>query len=284
MIKVATTLSKTGSSASSLSVRASSNYYGADVFDFYLDNVYQTTVTGTDDGTGYYYADYTFSGLSEYTSYAIGVHVFLTGTDVEQGSASYYTDDITDPTVTITGSSSTASSVTLSASGSDSGSGVSGFYFYLNGSFITTVYGSSASYTFTGLAASTTYTAGVQSFDVALNSSTTASTNITTLSARPANYSWSTAKTAGATFSLTAAEWNGFTSRINDFRTYKSLAAYGFTSAVAGNNFTAAVFNEAVSAINAMSPPTSPPSAKSAGNDVFASYLNDLVTSLNSIP
>jgi hypothetical protein len=43
------------------------------------------------------------------------------------------------------------------------------------------------------------------------------------------------------------------------------------------------MFNEAVNAINAMTPPTTPPSTKSAGNDIYASYLNDIVTSLNSI-
>jgi hypothetical protein len=103
------------------------------------------------------------------------------------------------------------------------------------------------------------------------------------VSPRPLNFEWNTAKVSGANFALTYTEWNDFTDRINEFREYSSLAEYIFTAAVLGNEFTAAMFNEAVNNINDMEPTISPPTTKSADDDIYASYLNDLRDSLNSI-
>lgn len=100
-------------------------------------------------------------------------------------------------------------------------------------------------------------------------------------SARPSNFSWTTAKVSGQNFNLTASEWNSFTSRILEFRTYKGLGSYSFTSAVSGNTFTAVMFNQARNSIYDMN--TSVMGTVSAGQDVLASYLNDLVSSLNAI-
>lgn len=101
---------------------------------------------------------------------------------------------------------------------------------------------------------------------------------------RPNNYSWTTPKTSGQPFSLTASEWNSFTARINQFRIYKGLGAFSFTTATTGNYFLASMFNQAVTAISAMSPPTPPPAMVSSGGIIYASYLNGIVNSLNSIP
>lgn len=98
---------------------------------------------------------------------------------------------------------------------------------------------------------------------------------------RPNNFVWTYAKTSGGAFKLTAAEWNAFTSRINEFRSYKGLTNYTFTTAIVGANFTAAMFNQANSAINAMI--STGISSKTAGNYVYAADLNTLVTKLNSI-
>lgn len=98
---------------------------------------------------------------------------------------------------------------------------------------------------------------------------------------RPSNFSWTYPKTSGGDFNLTALEWYLLTSRINSFRTYKGLNSYSFTNAVAGNDFTAAMFNQARAAISAMG--VSVPPAQSSGNDIYASHLNGLVSSLNSI-
>lgn len=98
---------------------------------------------------------------------------------------------------------------------------------------------------------------------------------------RPYDFSWTYAKTSGGNFNLTAAEWNSFTSRINSFRSYKSWSSYPFTTAVSGNSFTAAMFNQAVYAIYDMN--SSVPSTQSSGNTIYASLLNGLVSALNAV-
>ena len=100
---------------------------------------------------------------------------------------------------------------------------------------------------------------------------------------RPGNYSWPFSKSAGGDFYLGAFEWNAFFARINEFRAYKNLGAYTYTTAYSGLDFYAYIFNQAVYAISAMSPTYSPPSIVSSGNTVYASQLNQLVTSLNSV-
>lgn len=98
---------------------------------------------------------------------------------------------------------------------------------------------------------------------------------------RPSNFSWTYPKVSGGVFNLTAAEWNSFTARINAFRAYKGLSNYSFTTAVSGNNFTAAMFNEARAAISAMG--ISVPAVQYSDNTIYASLLNDIVSALNSI-
>lgn len=105
--------------------------------------------------------------------------------------------------------------------------------------------------------------------------------NVTT-SSRPASFSWDTQKTSGATCNLTASEWNRLTVKINEFRAYKNLSSYSFTTASAGNVFTAAIFNQARNAISAMNT-SGLPGTKSTGDYVNASDLNALRDTLNAI-
>lgn len=110
-------------------------------------------------------------------------------------------------------------------------------------------------------------------------------------SQRPSNWTWSSTVASGATVGtyngapayLTAKEWNNFTARINSFRTYKKLSTVSFTSAASGSSMTAAQVNAARTAISAMSPPTSVPSAVSQGQAITAAFINGLSNSLNSI-
>lgn len=104
-----------------------------------------------------------------------------------------------------------------------------------------------------------------------------------TISARPADYSWSTPKVSGGNVNVSATEWNALAARINDFRRYKGLSDYSFTTIYEGADIAAWVFNQAVSSFSGLSPPTSPPSSKSSGQDIYASYFNGLVNALNSI-
>jgi len=109
---------------------------------------------------------------------------------------------------------------------------------------------------------------------------------------RPSNWSWTTSIYAGAPMTVTtdrkiqvmpASEWNAFTSRINEFRNYKGLSNYSFTTVSSGGTFWYWIFNQARTAINDMSPPTSVPPTESSGSDVDAYGFNRLKDSLNSI-
>lgn len=146
------------------------------------------------------------------------------------------------------------------------------------GSGYTTGWGS-----ISGLQPNTTYTA-YGYVNTPSGTYATGSYTFTTLPPpRPSNFSWTYSKTSGGDFNLLASEWNNLISKVNDFRQYKGLSSYSFTTASSGADFAAFYFNQAVTAISAMSPPTSSPSSVSSGQDIYASYLNGLVDSLNSI-
>lgn len=102
-------------------------------------------------------------------------------------------------------------------------------------------------------------------------------------SQRPNNWTWVTNVSIGAQILFTADEWNGFTARINEFRTYKDLSSITFTSAVKGEYIKASHIAEAWDAINDMSPPSVLPEKVVSGSRVTAISLNGLVASLNSI-
>lgn len=106
-------------------------------------------------------------------------------------------------------------------------------------------------------------------------------TNATTTS-RPSNFGWDTSKSSGSNFNLTASEWNRLTSKINEFRAYKGLSSYSFTTASTGANFTATIFNQARNAIADMNT-SSLPGTTGTGSTVNASNLNALRDTLNAI-
>lgn len=112
--------------------------------------------------------------------------------------------------------------------------------------------------------------------------------------AKPSGWIWPTPKNSGEPFNVTAVEWNDFTARINAFRKYydkqhsTTLGNYSFTTAPYGDgSFFAFMYNQTVTAINQMNPPTPMPSdtsmTKITDDVIFAKYFNDLRTSLNSI-
>lgn len=110
-------------------------------------------------------------------------------------------------------------------------------------------------------------------------------TNFTTEVAdeRPSTFSWTTAKTQGGAFNLTATEWNSFTAKINEMREYLGLSRYSFTKAVKGETFTADMYNEARKAIQGMGDEvgTYIPTV-SSGDSITAYIINQIVAELNS--
>lgn len=101
---------------------------------------------------------------------------------------------------------------------------------------------------------------------------------------RPTNFSWTVAKTNTDPPTLSVSEWNGLLDKINEFRTYKGLSQITtFIRASSNAVFTADQFNQAVNIINTLSPTTAPPATVTKDSIMYASQLNGLVTSLNSI-
>lgn len=81
-------------------------------------------------------------------------------------------------------------------------------------------------------------------------------------------------------YPMTAALWNQFTGRINEFRDYKGLAAYSFTTMTTGSAFAAWVINQAITAINAMG---FSQSAVTSGDNISASIFANMKNNLNSL-
>lgn len=101
---------------------------------------------------------------------------------------------------------------------------------------------------------------------------------------RPDDWDWGCTVKPGARLP-TAREWDNFCVRINEFRDYKGLSGYSFTKAYPGpTTLTAAMVNQTITAIKAMSPSTSPPSSAAKNvTKLSAALLNGLAASLNSI-
>lgn len=105
---------------------------------------------------------------------------------------------------------------------------------------------------------------------------------ITTEADRPDYFSWDTSKVSGAIFNVTASEWRGLLENINDVLEYSGKSRQTFKRPSSGDTFLASIFNEARNAIATMST-RGLPSTKSKGDTIYASDLNNLVDTLNSI-
>ena len=115
------------------------------------------------------------------------------------------------------------------------------------------------------------------------------------LIARPSNFAWTTTITQGGNihytnlgtkslYIITADEWNAFTAKINEFRVYKALSNYSFTSVSLNTVITKAIINEAIYAITDITGRTiNPPALRVTGDKInLASLYIDLKNSLNS--
>lgn len=104
---------------------------------------------------------------------------------------------------------------------------------------------------------------------------------------RPQNWYWQSTVAKGSSFGLTASEWNGFISRVQEFAKYKgtSLSNTYISNGRAskGSKMLASQANSVRSLVNQLSPPTQVPSAVNSGNPITASFVNGLKNSLNSI-
>lgn len=101
---------------------------------------------------------------------------------------------------------------------------------------------------------------------------------------RPEDWAWWSTVAKGEEIKLSAAEWNAFTERINEFRVYAGLSEYSFTTAVSGSTkISASIVNQARTAISAISGHGTLPSAAVSGNPITAAFFNGLESALNFV-
>lgn len=190
------------------------------------------------------------------------------------------------------GISYTAMSVTFTVTGLYSGQTVRFFVRLLNDNNPVvdqqyTASGSSITRTFPGLSPSTTYVAnagtvsGITTSWIGAQQFTTPNDGGGGGTTRPANWSWWSAIYAGGPVRISAGEWNAFCARINEFRAYRGLSSYWFTTVYSGNAISADVVNQAWNAISQMSGYL--PAQAASGGQITASFFNGLASALNSI-
>lgn len=160
---------------------------------------------------------------------------------------------------------------------------------YINGSYYSRT--TNTVMNITGLSANTTYVLTVYAVNIG-GSSSGISTIVTTLSDRPNNWQWLYNIYSGGPFYaqngkiaylMPAYHWNDFTNKINEFRHYKGLSSYNFTTVYSEQSVTSSIINQAISAINDMLPSGSKIPFISSGSEVKASIFIDMRNKLNSL-
>lgn len=141
--------------------------------------------------------------------------------------------------------------------------------------------------TYSGLTPNTVYYADIQ-LNQSLwlgGSSITDGKRFVTLAenTRPTNWSWASTIAKGEPIKITAVEWNNFCTRINEFRTYKGLTTYNFTTVSKGTLISATIVNQARTAINDITGHGTLPSTAVSGGAITASFFNTLKNALNAI-
>ena len=268
---------------------------GIDYVNFYNSALGTITKYSTDPEplTYPYTARFNVSSLAENTYYQFIARAY----DFNEYSSSQVSRtmriDRTAPVASIDSLSKTNNSITLNVSATDSGSGQNGFVFYLNDASVgTTIYGSTATYTFDNLNQGQQYKVGVRAFDNVLNWSGQVFQNVTT-SDRPDEWSWTTAETnafnnKGLITKLTWGRWNDFLDRVEEFVDYynnkygvsvPSVLSHKMTSG--DRTLTATRFNGVRSSIGSMN--STGITDRVSGDLVLGSYFITLSQKLNGI-
>jgi hypothetical protein len=261
----------------------------------YNETVYYYTSSWTDSSTVNQYSYIDFSGLNQGTGYVIKGFVRAGAGRTHVGTTNLTT--LSPPLPSGVGSvSATPSENSLFISWGNA-SNVERYALEVrignsSGTLVFNTYNLvSTSETVSGLTSATAYHIKVYAINSVGNgapSETTATTS-SPPNPRPSNWSWSTLVSGNSTYTyggkiranvVSATEWINFCSRINEFRVYKNLSAYAFTSAITYESLTSSIFNEASYAINQM---TTVPNIVSTGEKGVNSKIMALSNALNSI-
>jgi len=256
--------------------------------------LYQLTITGSGNTFQTNSTSYTFSGLSGSTTYTISLRAIL-GSEASDWTSLNQTTSASVPVPGQPGVISQTFTATTANLSWGSATNAHGYYVELanqsGGSSppMQTVYSTSAS--FSGLFSQTNYVAIVTAFNsLGEVGSSRVGTTFTTPSSALA-WVWTTPEIQafdgnGNFNTLTAARWNEFLNRINDFCTLKGVSQLYLPTLtrVSGQPLTANIFNTVCSKIDQL--PNSTLSAeymnRVSGNTVFGVYFKTMATQLNN--
>jgi hypothetical protein len=200
---------------------------------------------------------------------------------------------------TVTNTSITINTGSMAGNyGDGAGNGIQVDLLNSSGTYISSLFtGANSSVMFTGLTQGIVYKIRASSYFF-VNGEYIYSVNysnqltITTLGRPTPDFEWTTAKTSGGIFNLTASEWNSFTAKINAFRVYHGKGTMGFTT------FAAFMMNQALTGIRGgtlggtyyeplddIDLDTYPlPSNISTNDIIYAWYFNNMRDLLKHIP
>lgn len=102
------------------------------------------------------------------------------------------------------------------------------------------------------------------------------------ISTRPNNWYWRSIVQSGMPVAISADEWNAFCARIDEFRIYKGLYAYGFTTVYSGTPVAAWIANQARNAIYDLAPWQTPGNVNK-GDTITAAFFLALQNALNAV-
>lgn len=254
-----------------------------DSYKIYVDGAYYGSLA-RNSNTGY--QTYIISGLTMGRSYSIRTSSVVDGVESSLSPTQVFETNYPYPTTSVDSVTNNAATISWT-----SVTGATRYYIYLNG--VSQGYVTNRTYTFTGLSPLTIYSFYVAAYNGYVDSNTTLIIDsfTTTDKVRPSNWSWEYTIASGqpfytqsgtSVFIMRAAHWNAFTFRINEFRTYKGYATYGFTQAITSHTEAQikTCINQAIAAINIMG--FSQPQVAS-GDTVAASTFITMRDNLNSI-
>lgn len=268
--------------------------WSASYADYYAYELRTMGGSIVDSNYTYYNTSVDIGGLSAGTSYKFKVYGRNSSGNGTYTEITMYTDSISPPStptgfyaqnsegstsvVVYWNTVSSADSYTLRAYNASTG--------YQVGSTVSGVSWNTDRYTFSsGMSLGNSYYFRIWAVNGGGESGYAQTQTITLGYARPTEFSWDSSKNSGYNFNLTASEWKKLHTKINQFRKYKypSYTDISFIYVDRGYEFEARHFNQVRDAIDFLSPRTSAPSQQNKGGTVYASDLDRLVSSLNSV-
>lgn len=282
---VITSVSTTNSSITVKITGLDTNYSGSDrtIYWYYGTSTSSYTQSGTSSLAAYASSssNYTFSGLSSNTTYYIYAKITYSGGSKTLSTVSFttssswtqtYVQSISNISNTNTLPRSISAGYVYRYNLTFAESGTATFYstgsIDTYGSLSLTNYfnvstgnpsspevsnddgGDDRNFKFTyDVTAGTTYYLWVRAYNISVSGSISVYIVPPSSTTKPDYFSWTYAKIKGATFNLTAAEWNALQSKVNEVREYHGLPTYSLTNVTKGNTFYASDYDNLLMAI-----------------------------------